>query len=182
MRKSLAIIVVVALGLGGAGALALLKIAPAGVPLQPVWTEVAWPFPIDQWGKGKAFRCSAADCGAEVNLYLRAKIGWCNCVTGVSDDAELDRMSDFDLIGEAAPLGPGREIQVGHMRGRSRTYSLAQSRRGKTAISAAFNDRCDMVVTSVVVPHQQPASIEPSVVAFLNSQTVLRWAEITLGL
>ena len=21
----------------------------------PVWTEVAWPFPIDEWGKGKAF-------------------------------------------------------------------------------------------------------------------------------
>ena len=33
------------------------------------WTEVAWPFPIDQWGKGKAFRCKAADCGAEVNIY-----------------------------------------------------------------------------------------------------------------
>ena len=27
----------------------------------PVWTEVAWPFPIDQWGKGKAFRCKAAE-------------------------------------------------------------------------------------------------------------------------
>ena len=27
----------------------------------PAWTEVAWPFPVDQWGKGKAFRCKAAD-------------------------------------------------------------------------------------------------------------------------
>jgi len=181
MRKNLAIIVGVALGLGAAGALALLKIAPAGTLLQPVWTEVAWPFPTDQWGKGKAFRCSAADCGAEVNLYLRAKIGWCNCVTGVSDDTELDRMSDFDLIGEAAPLGPGRQINVGRMQGRSRVYALGKP-AGKTAISVAFNDRCDMVVATAVLPHDRPESIEPGVLSFLNSETVLRWAEVTLGI
>jgi hypothetical protein len=31
-----------------------------------------WPFLIDQWGEGKAFQCKAADCGAELNLYIRA--------------------------------------------------------------------------------------------------------------
>ena len=31
-----------------------------------------WPFPIDQWGTGRAFACKAADCGTEVKLYLRA--------------------------------------------------------------------------------------------------------------
>ena len=51
--------------------------------------------PTDEWGRGKAFRCEAADCGAEVNLYIRAKIGFCNCQTGVSDDAELERLGDF---------------------------------------------------------------------------------------
>ncbi len=25
------------------------------------WVEVAWPFPLDQWGTGRAFRCGAAD-------------------------------------------------------------------------------------------------------------------------
>jgi len=50
-------------------------------------------------GKGKAFQCKAADCGTEINLYLRAKIGFCNCTTGVADDEELERLSDFDLIG-----------------------------------------------------------------------------------
>jgi hypothetical protein len=35
----------------------------------PVWTEVRWPFPLDQWGPGRAFQCKAADCGSEVNLY-----------------------------------------------------------------------------------------------------------------
>src|SRR5438552_17378747 len=59
---------------------------------QTMWTEVKWPFPLDQWGIGRAFRCPAEACGSEVNLYLRAKIGFCNCTTGVSDDEELDRV------------------------------------------------------------------------------------------
>jgi hypothetical protein len=74
-----AIVVTAAFGLGGVvGAFALLagnRAADDGAaasPRSPVWTEVQWPFPIDQWGKGKAFRCKAADCGAEVKLYLRA--------------------------------------------------------------------------------------------------------------
>jgi hypothetical protein len=177
MKRSRAIFVGVALGLGGPGAVALLKTEPASVPLRPVWTEAAWPFPIDQWGRGKAFRCKAADCGAEVHLYLRAKIGSCNCATGISDDAELDRMSDFGLIGEASPLGAGRQINVGRMQGRSRAYAL-----GKPAISVGFNDRCDMVVATAVVPHDRPESIEPGVLSFLNSETVSRWAEVTLGI
>jgi hypothetical protein len=59
---------------------------------RPVWTEVKWPFPIDQWGTGRAFVCKAGDCGSEVKLYLRAKLGSCNCATGVADDADLDRI------------------------------------------------------------------------------------------
>jgi hypothetical protein len=181
MNKLLAIVAGAALVLGGsAGAIALLR-SPADRTHQPVWTEVQWPFPIDQWGRGKAYRCKPADCGAEVNLYLRAKIGFCNCVTGVSDDTELDRMSDFDLVGEASPLGAGRPINVGRMQGRSRAYALRKP-AGQTAISVAFNDRCDMVVATAVVPNDRPAAIEPDVIAFLNSPTVLRWAEITLGI
>jgi hypothetical protein len=48
----------------------------AATATAPVWTEIAWPFPTDPWGKGKAFRCKTADCGAEVNIYLRAKLGF----------------------------------------------------------------------------------------------------------
>src|SRR5258708_7794568 len=36
---------------------------------RPVFTEGAWPFPIDQWGEGWAFQCKAADCGIDVSLY-----------------------------------------------------------------------------------------------------------------
>jgi hypothetical protein len=169
------------------GAVALLARPPGdGVAAspRPVWTEAQWPFPMDQWGRGRAFRCRPADCGTEVNIYLRAKLGACNCTAGVADDAELDRMSDFDLVGgEVSPLGAGRPITIAWMQGRSRAYTLtARNPPGKTAISVAFNNRCDMVVATAVLPHDRPAFMEPGVIEFLNGSTVLRWAEATLGL
>src|SRR5450631_308710 len=56
----------------------------------PAWIEVKWPFLLDQWGIGKAFPCPSADCRLKVDLYVPPKIGFCNCATGVSDDAFLD--------------------------------------------------------------------------------------------
>jgi len=181
---------VAALGLGAAGgAFTLLAGNPGdGVSAlnahRPVWTEVQWPFPTDQWGRGKAFQCNSADCGSKTTLYLRAKIGSCDCTTGVASDADLDRMSDFDLVGdEVSPLGAGRPITVAWMKGRSRAYALtARNRPGKTAISVVFNDRCDMIVATVVMLHERPTTIEHDVIEFLNSRTVLRWAEVALGL
>jgi hypothetical protein len=175
---------------GAIAALALLNMRPApdGAALssspRPVWSAVQWPFPADPWGKGKAFRCKAADCGSEVNLYVRAKLGFCNCTTGIADDADLDRMGDLDLIGgEVSPLGAGRPITVGSMQGRSRAYALTpRDRRGKAAMSLAFNERCDMIAVMVVLEHDKPATIEPTVIDFLNSRTVLSWAEVSLGL
>ena len=155
----------------------------AATATTPIWTEIAWPFPNDPWGKGKAFRCRAADCGTEVNVYLRAKIGFCNCTTGVADDEDLDRMGDLVLVCDVSPLGAGRPISIAQMDGRSRTYVLnARNPLGKTAISVVFRDRCDMIVATAVLGHDRPAAIEPSVIEFLNGSTVMRWAEITLGL
>src|SRR5205823_4867394 len=121
------------------------RVAPASA-LQPVWREVKWPFAMDQWGAGKAFHCAAADCGTDADLYLRAKIGFCNCTTGVADDEELDRVGDVELIGrQFAPLGEGRAIAVGHMQGRSRAYAVSGPFAArKSAIAVAFNDRCDV--------------------------------------
>jgi hypothetical protein len=151
---------------------------------RPVWREVNWPFPMDQWGTGRAFACKRADCGTEIMLYLRAKLGSCNCTTGIADDADLDRMSDFDLVGgEVSPIGGGRPIKIGWMKGRGRAYTLsARNPPGRSAISVVFNDRCDMIAATVVLPHDRPATIEPDVLEFLNSRTMLHWAEIALGI
>ena len=69
------------------------------------------------------------------------------------------------------------------MKGRSRAYALtARNRPGKSARSVVFNDRCDMIVATVVLPHDRPATIEPGVIEFLNSSSVLHWVEIALGI
>src|SRR5437660_7470029 len=123
MIRLRATILVFALGAGLAGLLAG-DASTVGAP-RPVWNEVKWPFPLDQWGLGKAFRCGADDCGTEIDLYLRAKIGFCNCTTGVADDPELDRVSDLELLsGRFVGLAEGREVAVGHMKGRSRPYRV----------------------------------------------------------
>jgi len=191
MKRTTVIAAVVAFGLGGlVGALAFFCLplpdrgGAAATPSHPVWAEVQWPFPIDEWGKGKAFRCTAADCGAEINLYIRAKLGFCNCTTGVSDDDELNRLSDFNLIGDKfSVLGPGHPITVAWMKGRSRPYAVVGPfRAGQSALTVAFNDHCDAIVATVVVSHERPTVIEPTIIEFLNSKTILGWAEVTLGL
>ena len=186
MRR-VAAIAVAAISLASALAASLLWLYlprhAAATAAMPVWHEVAWPFPVDPWGKGKSFRCKAADCGVEVTLYLRAKIGLCNCTTGVADDDDVDRMGDTVLLGEVSPLGSGRPINVAWMKGRSRAYKLnSGGPSGKTVLSVVYNERCDMIAATAVLGRDRPETIEPSVIEFLNSSTAMRWAEVTLGL
>jgi hypothetical protein len=187
-RTAAAIAVFGLLGLAGLAVFFAARPAGPGVTeprdIRPVWTEVAWPFPIDQWGKGKAFACTSADCGNAVTLYLRAKIGFCNCTTGVADDEELERISDLELVGRRpAASGPGRPITVAWMKGRSRAYEVSTSALSTAAVrTIAFNDRCDAIVATALIRGAEPAALEPAVLDFLNSATVLRWAEVTLGL
>jgi len=113
---------------------------------------------------------------------VRAKIGFCNCATGVSDDEELERVGDVELLGEkfSAP-GSGHEIAVAWMKGRSRAYDVP-GRAPASTLAIAFNDRCDVIVATVLVPDGPAARVEPAVLGFLNSDTVVHWAEKVLGL
>jgi hypothetical protein len=65
MKKTIIIVAIICFLIGAfSGQLLLQRGASApAVPTtpQPVWSEMAWPFPMDQWGKGKAFQCKAAD-------------------------------------------------------------------------------------------------------------------------
>jgi hypothetical protein len=153
-----------------------------GKPAPAAWSEFKWPFPLDQWGVGRAFRCKAADCGADIDLYLRAKLGFCNCTTGVSDDAELDRVGDLELLSARFNgLRDGRPVTVGWMKGRSRPYQVAIPYGSpRTALAIAFNDKCDVVVATVVA--DDIAAAERSALGFLNGDLVLRWAERELAL
>jgi hypothetical protein len=160
-------------------------LAQEGVPgHNPIWSEVKWPFAPDLWGPGLAFHCAAADCGSEVHLYLRAKLGFCNCMS-VIDDELVDKVGDVDLLGGGhGALGPGRPIDVRWMKGRSRGYRMEVpgATAAKSALSIAFHDRCDLIVATAAVAGDRSALPEAAVLAFLGSDRVLRWLEVTLGL
>jgi hypothetical protein len=70
------------------------------------------------------------------------------------------------------------------MKGRSRNFILSESLLGgrKTALSIAFNDKCDVVVATLVVSGGEAQLFETRALAFLNSDPVMEWAKITLGL
>jgi hypothetical protein len=167
---------------GCAAVLAFRATAPRG-ETAPVWTETRWPFLLDQWGIGKAFVCESADCGARIEVFIRPKIGFCNCTTGVSDDAELERVADTDLVGPAVlPLGPGRPARMGWMHGLSRTYQVSADRPDERLLSVAVNDECDVVVALAVLGKSDADASAPAVMAFLNSTPVVLWAKKELGL
>src|ERR1700733_7116429 len=120
MRKSLLIALVVA-----AGTLCCIAAYVSAPPAVAGWHEIAWPFLRDGWPAGRAFRCDATLCGEVVELYVRPKIGFCNCDSGVADNDEVDRVADLDLISEKfVALGPGNVVDVAGMSGRVRNYSL----------------------------------------------------------
>jgi hypothetical protein len=149
----------------------------------PVWSETRWPFLLDQWGIGKAYVCAPADCGDRIEVFIRPKIGFCNCTTGVSDDAELERVADTDLVSPSVkPVGPGTPVKVGWMHGLRRTYQVSAERPGERLLSVAFNDECDVVVALASLGTADPEAAAPAVIAFLNSAPVMLWAKKELGL
>src|SRR4030081_2282673 len=115
-----------------------------GLHQEEAWREIAWPFPRDGWPAGKAFRCGAAACGGEAELYVRPKIGFCNCDSGVADDDEVDRVADLDLTSaQFEPLEAGNVVQVAGMSGRIRNYHLQmQDGSRHTAAGIAVSRRC----------------------------------------
>jgi hypothetical protein len=184
----LAVAAAIAAGIGciaGSAAVLALRALPAPQEtlkekFEPVWSDAAWPFPQDQWNAGRAFVCQPADCGVRVDVFIRPKIGFCNCSTGVSDDAELERVSDTALLArEVVPLGNGRPIKVAWMDGRSRAY---RSDSGPNLLSVAFNDECDAVVALARLENSNPAVIEPAVLKLLNTKPVVLWTKKELGL
>ena len=144
------------------------------------WQEIAWPFPRDGWPAGRAFRCDAALCGETIELYLRPKIGFCNCDSGVADDDEVDRVADLDLISERfVALEPGRVVQVSDMLGRLRNYSLHMPDGSRhAALGIALSRRCDLLVA--VARGVSDSRLQHAALNFLGKDDVRQWMTAAL--
>jgi hypothetical protein len=134
------------------------------------WQEIAWPFPRDGWPAGKAFR------SGDVEVYVRPKIGFCNCDVGVADDDEVDRVADLDLISaHFAPLEAGRVVRVADMPGRLRPYQLAMSDGSRfSAIGIAVSHRCDLMV-AVAKGRGDATGVQRVALEFLHSVKMSNW-------
>jgi hypothetical protein len=148
-----------------------------GLHQEEAWREIAWPFPRDGWPAGKAFRCGVAACGAEVEVYVRPKVGFCNCDRGVADDDEVDRVADLDLLSEHfAPRAPGDVVRIADMPGRIRAYDLKMSDGSRhAAIGVAVSRRCDLLV-AVVHGRGDVSEMRRAALDFLATREMTRWA------
>ncbi len=145
------------------------------------WREIAWPFPRDGWPAGRAFRCDPALCGEGIEVYVRPKIGFCNCDSGVADDDEVDRVADLDLISERfVALEPGKTVQVAEMPGRIRNYSLQmQDGARHAAVGIAVSRRCDLLVAVAQGKGAAPA-VQRAALGFLAKSEVAHWMTAAL--
>src|SRR3954452_3143183 len=145
------------------------------------WREIAWPFARDGWPAGRAFRCDAKACGEEVEIYVRPKIGFCNCDSGGADDDEVDRVADLDLISERfVAIEPGNAVRVAGMSGRIRSYRL-QMQDGSRHMAAglAVSRRCDLLV-AVAQGKGEATGIQRAALGFLTKGDVTQWMTAAL--
>jgi hypothetical protein len=165
----------------GTAALSAQDIQPS--PATSWRSEQKWPFLIDQWGTGQAFDCTAERCGHELHLYLRAKIGFCRCATGVSDDDEIERVADLDLIGlDYEPLASGHPVSAGIMTGRARLFAVVRPMRSALPVlTIALSNKCNAIVATVVAETDGQSPAEAQALDFLRGAAVQHWVETQQG-
>jgi len=156
----------------------------ADVSSRPPWIETKWPFAFDAWPAGRAFGCAAAACGADASVYVRPKIGFCNCSIGVADDDEIDRVGDLVLLSERyRPVGEGRPVAIGSMPGRARAFAVeSPAPRARYAVGVAVSKRCDALVATLVSDRPISAPLERAAFELLNREPLVGWAEASVGL
>ena len=162
-------------------ALGALSGSAAVVTERPLWREIAWPFPRDGWPAGRAFRCDGG-CGG-IEVYVRPKLGFCNCDRGVADDDEVDRVSDLDLIGDRfAPLRAGQPVRLAGMPGRVRAYELRmQDGARHVAVGFAMSQRCDLLV-AVAQGAATADDVQRVAAAVLETNEIRRWVQSAMQL
>ena len=148
-----------------------------------IWRDMKWPLSFDPWPPGRAFQCSKADCGADVELYVRPKLGFCNCTVGITDDSEIDQVGDLAAIGpNFAPTNASHSIVVGDMKGLARHYRIISPAGDIQALAIVTSKKCDVVVVTIASATALPVEVEQAALALLNSERVLPWITASVGI
>jgi hypothetical protein len=174
MTRAAAVVLALGLGLLGSGDAATLTGGAAS--LRPAFITTRWPFLRDQWGDGRAYRCAAAACGSEVDVFVRPKSGFCNCYNGVADDDEIDRIGDVDLHSvNFVPLAPGEVTHVGAMAGRQRAFRLTVNGAPRQVRSIVVASKCNALVATVLSERELAPAVERAVFDLLDGAPVQRF-------
>ena len=137
------------------------------------WREAKWPFPRDAWPPGQAWSCVHQACTGQELFIARVKLGFCNCETGVQDDAEVDYVSDIDLVSpHFAALSSGQSMTLFGLNGRMRLYQYLQGTRPQFAIGMALSRKCDVLAMSIMALSSEQAARD--ILAFLAQSSDLR--------
>lgn len=158
------------------------SVAPAPADPSQGWQEIAWPFPRDAWPPGRAFRCTQASCGGELEVYLRPKLGFCNCATGVSGDSEVDAVSDVDEIADDfRPVRTGEPVTIDGMAGLTRAYILHMPNGTiRPAAGFAVSHRCDVIVAASQGASAGSAEARRGITALIEKTPVSAWLKSKL--
>ena len=146
-------------------------------PEKSLWSSIQWPFPVDAWPEGRAFYCGFTKCGMEVSVYIRSKVGFCDCYRGVSDDDEIDRIGDLVVLnGSYAPLAPGTIVSLGGLQGRARKFIVSVPNQTKQyATGIALSRKCDAIVATAISDNPLSSVAEERVIDLLNSKEIKDW-------
>jgi hypothetical protein len=141
------------------------------------WVEETWRLPLDNWGQGRVWRVVTPGI-SEARLFVRTKIGFCNCFDGIADDTEIDRIGDIDLHGDdfaAAELGA--PASLGDLTGRKRLFQTTRKWNGNAQVLSivAAND-CKAVVATLVSAEPIAPATEHAAISLLTSEKIQRWA------
>jgi hypothetical protein len=139
------------------------------------WREVKWPFLRDAWPSGRAFSCRAADCGVDVGLVARVKVGFCDCSQGVSDDDEVDRVGDVDLVfRDFEPLAKGDPVKISGIYGRKRLYATKEPRPRRVMVFAGGRN-CNAFVAMAMTSAEFSPEALIAAEAMLDEPAFMRW-------
>jgi hypothetical protein len=106
-------------------------------------------------------------------VYARVKMGMCDCVAGVADDDDLERVSDASLLAaRMTPEGPGEALELAGLKTRLRLY---RAEGGAAMAVLAGGRNCNAFVAMATARHRLGAEALDSVRALISTPAMSRW-------